>query len=416
METVNYRMTRISCYFSYFAMSSIFCLPPMLFVTFQEMYGISYTLLGTLVLVNFCTQLLIDLVFSFFSKHFNIKLTVRVMPLLTSFGLLTYALVPLLLPQYAYVGLLVGTVLFSVAAGLSEVLISPLIAAIPSDHPDRDMSFLHSLYAWGFLTNVIISALFLLLFGNQNWMYLTLILAVFPLISSLLFVCSPIPPMDAGHSLEKGEGTQKRTFGLALCVACIFLGGAAENTMSNWISSFVESTLGIPKMWCDVGGLAVFAVLLGCGRILYAKYGKNISNVLLLGMISATACYVIVGLSSNVVLSFVACILMGLCVSMLWPGTLIFMEENIKGAGVAAFALMAAGGDFGSSVGPQALGAIIDTVGQSEFAQNLAQTLSISPEQVGMRIGMLITAMFPMIGIMVVLLMKKYFKNRKEAL
>jgi len=77
---------------------------------------------------------------------------------------------------------------------------------------------------------------------------------------------------------------------------------------------------------------------------------------------------------------------------------------------------MAAGGDFGSSVGPQALGAIIDTVGQSEFAQNLAQTLSISPEQVGMRIGMLITAMFPMIGIMVVLLMKKYFKNRKEAL
>ncbi len=32
---------------SYFTMSSIFCIPPILFVTFQQLYGVSYTLLGT---------------------------------------------------------------------------------------------------------------------------------------------------------------------------------------------------------------------------------------------------------------------------------------------------------------------------------------------------------------------------------
>ena len=41
---------------------------------------------------------------------FNIRKTLRVMPILTSIGLLTYALVPSLCPDYAYLGLVIGTV------------------------------------------------------------------------------------------------------------------------------------------------------------------------------------------------------------------------------------------------------------------------------------------------------------------
>ena len=77
MDQMNYKRTKYACYFTYLAMSSVFSLPPLLFATFREMYGISYTLLGTLVLVNFCTQLGIDLIFSFFSRHFNIHKTIR---------------------------------------------------------------------------------------------------------------------------------------------------------------------------------------------------------------------------------------------------------------------------------------------------------------------------------------------------
>ena len=71
MIAKDFKRTRLSCYAAYLSMASIFSLPPMLFITFHEMYGVSYTLLGTLVLINFCTQLSIDLVFSFFSKHFK---------------------------------------------------------------------------------------------------------------------------------------------------------------------------------------------------------------------------------------------------------------------------------------------------------------------------------------------------------
>ena len=156
----NYKRTKLGCYASYFTMSSIFCLPPMLFVTFHETFHISYTLLGTLILVNFFTQLGIGLIFTLFSKHFPIAKVIRIMPLITAVGMALYALIPWLFPQIAYIGLLIGTIIFSVSAGLSEVLLSPVIAAIPSKNPQRDMSLLHSLYAFGVFTMVTISTLF----------------------------------------------------------------------------------------------------------------------------------------------------------------------------------------------------------------------------------------------------------------
>lgn len=405
-----FKRTRFACFYTYLASSSVFCLPSMLFMTFREQFGISYTLLGTLVLLNFCTQLVVDLIFTFFAKHFNIHKTIRLMPLITTLGLITYALLPTLFPQYAYLGLLLGTVIFSVAAGLSEVLLSPLVAAIPSPTPDRDMSMLHSLYAYGVLSVVVISSLYFKLFGTQNWVYLVLFFAVLPIVSSVLFWLSPMPQMSVGGGETKSD-RRAALGGITLCVMCIFLGSAAENTMTNWISSFMESALKIPKAVGDILGLAAFAVLLGLARTLYAKYGKNISAVLLLGMAGALACYLIIGLSGNVILSMIACIFTGLFTSMLWPGTLILMEEKIPNVGVAAYALMAAGGDFGGSIAPQMLGVVVDKVSGSNWASELCATLSITPEQVGMRIGMLTAAVFPALGVILLLYMKKYFKK-----
>ena len=410
MEKNKFKRTKYACFYTYLAMSSIFSLPPLLFVTFREMYGISYTLLGTLVLINFCTQLTIDLIFTFFTKYFNIKKTIRIMPLITSLGLLVYAVVPTLFKQYTYAGLVTGTVIFSVAAGLCEVLLSPTVAALPSDNPERDMSMLHSLYAYGVLTVVILSTAFLKLFGTENWMYLTLFWAALPVISFILFCTSPMPQIDISQNTA-GGGAKSRKKILTLCVLCIFLGSAAENAMTNWISGYMENALKIPKMAGDILGMAAFAVLLGIGRTMYAKYGKNISSVLLWGMAGAAACYIIAGLSSNVIISMAACVLTGLCTSMLWPGTLIMMEEELPAAGVTAYAMMAAGGDFGGSVAPQLLGAVVDMAAASGWAKELSSVISLSAEQIGMRTGMLTAAVFPLLGIGVLIYIKRCFKK-----
>ena len=410
----NFKRTKYTCFFTYLAMASVFSLPPILFVTFREMYGVSYTLLGTLVLVNFITQLSIDLAFTFFTKYFNIKLTIRIMPLLTAIGLLTYALVPTLCPDHAYVGLVIGTVIFSVAAGLCEVLLSPTVAAIPSETPDRDMSMLHSLYGWGVVGVVVLGTLYLQFFGRENWMYLTMALAVLPLIAFVLFCTSPMPEMDLTQAKEKGDGARKRIIGLGLCVACIFLGSCAENAMTNWVSSFVENALHIPKVWGDICGLALFALLLSIVRVLYGKYGRNISLVLLVGMIGAMACYVAAGLFSNAIAGLIACVLTGVFTSMLWPGTLILMEEVVPHPGVAAYALMASGGDFGASVAPQLQGIVNDAAAASRWAEKLSGTLQLTTEEIGMKTGMLVSAIFPFIGIFLLLFIRKYFGLTKK--
>ncbi len=406
-----FRKTKYTCYFSYLAMASAFSLPPILFLTFREMYGISYTLLGTLVAINFCTQLCVDLAFSFFPKYFNIHACIRVMPLLTTLGMLTYALVPTFFPDIAYTGLVIGTLLFSVAAGLSEALLSPLVAALPSDNPERDMSALHSLYGYGVLMVVVVSTVALKIFGNENWMYLTIFWSLLPLICFILYNIVPLPEMNISHN-SSSKSNRYQKFGLALCVMCIFLGSCAENTMTNWISGYMETALSIPKTVGDILGMALFAVLLALTRTVYAKYGKNIIKVLFFGMLGAAICYVIIGLCPNVVVSLIACVLVGIFTSMLWPGTLIMMEEKFPGIGVAAYALMAAGGDFGASIAPQLMGIVVDTVSASKWAAELAPTLSMTVDQLGMKAGMLVSAIFPALGIFLLIYIKRYFSKK----
>lgn len=411
MSALNFKRTKFACYAAYFTMSSIFCFPPLLFVTFRQMYGISYTLLGTLVLTNFCTQLAVDLIFTFFSKKVNPKVIVRLMPLMTAAGLLIYALVPTFLPDYAYLGLLAGTIIFSIAAGFSEVLLSPMIAAIPSKNPQRDMSFLHSLYAFGVFTVAVITTAYLKIFTAQKWAYLAIFFALLPVIAAVLFFLSPIPNMQGAETARTIEKTKERAIGTALCVACIFFGSCAETVMSNWVSSYMEKALHIDKALGDLLGLALFAILLGLTRIAYAKFGKNISIVLLVGMAGAAVCYLIAGLSLHIIPAFIACVLTGIFTSMLWPGTLILMEEKIPCVGVGAYALMAAGGDLGAAVAPQLMGAVVDSVSATTFAAELGAKLHLSAEQIGLKAGMLFTMIFPILGVAVVLVTMRYFKK-----
>ena len=176
----SYKRLKLGCYMTNISMSVVGNLSPLLFLTFHSQYGISYSLLGLLVLINFFTQLGVDLIFSFFSHKFNIEKTVKLTPVITVVGLWAYALLPWLFPQYAYAGIVAGTLIFSASSGLCEVLISPTIAAIPAENPEHEMSKLHSIYAWGVVGAVIFSTVFLLVFGGARWHVLALVLSLVP--------------------------------------------------------------------------------------------------------------------------------------------------------------------------------------------------------------------------------------------
>ena len=85
------------------------------------------------------------------------------------------------------------------------------------------------------------------------------------------------------------------------------------------------------------------------------------------------------------------------------------MEEITPRPGVAAYALLAAGGDFGASVAPQLLGITVDGVSYSGWAANIGESLSLTGEQVGMKTGMLLAAVYPILGAVTVFLIGKLF-------
>ena len=413
MDKKNIILVKAGCYASNISMSVVGNLSPLLFLTFHELYGISYSLLGLLVLINFCTQLGVDLLFSFFSHKFNIPLAVKCAPFLTMAGLLIYALSPVIFPGAVYVGLVIGTVLFSMASGFCEVLISPVIAALPSDDPDRDMSKLHSIYAWGVVGVAVISTLFLYFCGRDNWQWLPVIFLVIPIAAVIFFSKAKLPKMETP---EKTSGAVKflKNGGVWLCVFGIFLGGSAEVTMAQWASSYIEEALALPKIWGDIFGVAVFAVALGLGRSLYAKFGKNISNALFWGAIGATVCYLVAAISPFPVVGLIACALTGFCVSMMWPGSLIVASDRYPQGGVMIFALMAAGGDFGASMGPQMVGVVTDAAIKNETLLSMAKSLGLTAEQLGMKLGMIVGMLFPLIAIIVYATYLKSYRKKTE--
>lgn len=89
----------------------------------------------------------------------------------------------------------------------------------------------------------------------------------------------------------------------------------------------------------------------------------------------------------------------GFCVSMLWPGCLVIASERIPIGGVFVYAMMASGGDLGASVGPQLVGIVTDIVMKSRNMIYFADKFGITPEQLGMKCGMLTGMIFPLIGV-----------------
>lgn len=413
--TKKQKMLKGACYTCNISMSVVGNLPPLLFITFRSLYGISYSLLGLLVLINFSTQLLVDSLFSIFSKKINIPKLVRAMPLLTIIGFLIYASTPIIFKDFVFSGLVIGTVIFSAGSGLAEVLVSPIIASIPSENPDHEMSKLHSIYAWGVVGTIGLSTLFLFIFKNTSWQILPLIFTILPIASFILFSLTDIPTLK-GEETEIGKTTPViREKKFWLCVFAIFLGGAAECTMAQWCSGYIEKALGIDKIWGDIFGAALFGLMLGFGRTLYAKRGKNIETVLFLGAIGSTACYAIAAFSSLPIIGLIACAVTGLCVSMLWPGSLIVVAKHFPHGGVFIYAMMAAGGDCGASLSPQLTGIITDAVTKSSFAIRLGEKLGLSAEQVGMKCGILTGMVFSFIAIFVYFALIKISKNATSA-
>jgi MFS family permease len=395
MTVKSYRLTTISCFVGIFCQAICSNITAILFIPLMTLYGLSYIDLGLLVGINFTTQVLVDIITSRLVDRFGFRVFVLLSDLLAVTGLVLFALSPVLFSN-VLVGLIFSTIIFSVSCGLQEVMLSPIINAIPNDEKGPAMALMHSFYAWGQVTMIVITTLLLFFFGIRSWQIIVSIWAIMPLVNFFMFLSAPFPGVVHESQRLTMRDLIFRPYYLIALLA--ILGGAAtELVMNQWSSTFTEKVLELPKVTGDLLGMCGFAVMLGLGRLIYGRYGNkmNMNNVLIASAGAAAACYIVVAVSPVHAISLVACAVCGLAASLLWPGTLVITAEKYPLAGAWIFAILAAAGDVGAAVGPFAAGVVTDFTRSFPVAINWAATVGLTPDQFALRAAILLAALFP---------------------
>ncbi len=360
MNQTNYKSTLHACYLGYVTQALIVNLPPLLFVVFRDQFGLSYTMLGSLVVVVFITQLVVDALSIRFIDKIGQRTSAVIAHVFAAAGMAALAFLPRLMPQ-PYVGLIIASVLFSIGGGLIEVLVSPIVESLPGDAKASSMSLLHSFYSWGQVLVIILSTATLLLLGQKLWFVLPLLWAVLPVITLVKFTKVPlVPPEGEGTRTPLKKLVTSKIFMIALLL--MVCSGAAEQAMGQWASLFAEKGLGISKMLGDLLGPCLFAVMMGIVRTLYGIKGQqiNMQKTLLGCSLLCIVSFAITALVPVPAISLLGCSLCGLSVSLMWPGMLSLTAEGFPSGGTAMFAMMALGGDLGCSVGPWLTGVVAD--------------------------------------------------------
>ncbi len=361
-----YQKTIYACFAAYIVQAVVNNFVPLLFLTFQDSYGIPLSQITMLVTLNFGLQLLVDLASVSFVDRIGYRASMVLAHALASAGLVLLAILPELLPS-PFVGILLSVCVYAVGGGLLEVLVSPVVEACPSDHKEQAMSLLHSFYCWGHVGVVLVSTVFFALLGVGHWRVLALAWAMIPLGNMIAFTRVPIAPLmeDGQRGMTIGELARRKVFWVFLLM--MVCAGASEQGVSQWASTFAEKGLGVSKTVGDLAGPMAFAVLMGTSRAVYGKYGGrlNLDHFMAGSALLCVASYLCVALVPSPAVGLLGCAVCGLSVGIMWPGTFSKASAGLPRGGTAMFALMALAGDLGCSGGPTLVGMVSSALGDN---------------------------------------------------
>ncbi|MFV0343604.1 MAG: MFS transporter [Anaerocolumna sp.] len=381
----NFKHTIIASYIGYITQAIVNNFAPLLFLTFQRTYGITYDKIALLVTVNFTVQLTVDILSAKIIDKIGYRVAIVSAHIFAGIGLASLAFLPEIVPN-SYLGLLIAIVLYAIGGGIIEVLVSPIIEACPTENKEASMSLLHSFYCWGQVSLVLLSTLFFTIFGISNWRILALIWAIIPLCNSIYYARVPINELT--HEGDEIPLKTLFTSKLFWCLLIVMVGaGASELAMSQWASAFAEAGLKVSKTVGDLAGPCTFAIFMGLSRVFYAKFSDKI-NLTYFMTGSGVLCiisYLMSSLSKNPVLALVGCGICGLSVGILWPGTYSIAAKRMKRGGTALFAMLALAGDLGCAIGPATVGVVSRMYGED------------------LKKGLLVACIFPIIFIIALL-------------
>lgn len=384
-----YRHTLLACFIGYSTQSMTVGVAPLLYVHFSKIYSIPLSQITLLISLNFLVQLSVDYLATYFVNKSGYRVSLITASALVAAGLVCLAVLPSVLPN-PFLGLLISTVIYAAGGGMEEVVFNPVAENCPTKNKSGIMSLLHSFFCWGMLALTLFSTLFFNIFGIVNWKYLVLFLAMLPFLNAVYFSVVPIPEIPA-ETESKGFLELLKSKTMSLMLLFMLCAGASEIAMSQWSSAFAETGLRVSKTVGDLLGPSLFALLMGCARVLYTKLSRKISLKAFMTF-SSVLCvfsYLLTVFSPYPVLSLMGCAITGFSVGIMWPGTISLATKSVPNGGMKMYSLLALFGDAGCTLGPSAVGFV-----SSAFNDNL-------------KTGILFAGIFPLALLLGLIFLKK---------
>lgn len=360
--TLSYKHTKYAAYIGYITQAIVNNLMPLLFVSFQREFSLSLDKISLLITMNFGVQIVTDMVAAKYTDRIGYRAAAVAAHVLAVIGLTGMAYLPFIMSPFA--GLCICSAVNAVGGGLTEVIISPIIEALPGDEKSSAMSLLHSFYCWGQVAVVLLSTLYFVTAGISAWRFLPLIWALVPFFNIFLFMKVPIRTLNEdGEDIPLSKLFKVKIFWLFLLL--MICAGASELAMSQWASLFAEEGLKVSKTVGDLLGPCAFAVLMGTARTFYGLKGSkmNLKKTIAASGLLCAASYMLAVFAPHPVISLAGCALCGLSVGIMWPGTFSIAAKCYPSGGTGMFAILALAGDVGCSAGPTLAGFVADGTG-----------------------------------------------------
>lgn len=386
---LTYTHTRIACYLSASSMGIANFFPTLLFLTFRTTLGVSLAQVTFMLTLSFSIQFIVDALAIKYVEEFTYRQTSVFACLCIFAGLFALAILPNIMGPYAYIGLYIAVIFYGAGYGLVDIIMGPIIVALPSKNQTADLSLLHSFYCWASMIAIIISTIIFSLFGMQIWPILTIIYSLIPLMTAILF--SKVPML---HMVEdkKQRTSVKKLFSrrlLYVFMGIMFLAGALDNSVALWASYFAEVSLELPKATGDILGPSIFLFTSGISRTIigFSKRELDLQKILLWASVFIFICCLLMVFLPSALGSLLALGISGLGIGILWPSTLSLARSYFQNADAAIFAILALLGNAGSVMGPSLIGYIADNVETGSWGSILSKVPYIGESELAMKTG-----------------------------
>jgi MFS family permease len=262
-------------------------------------------------------------------------------------------------PAYGYLG--AGCLVLGLGSGMLDMVLSPVVAALVPERRSAAMNLLHSFYCIGAAVTLLIGAL--ALHAGIGWRGIFLLLLPLPVVTAVSFMPLSFPKLVTSRGRTPFRAlVNRRYFQIALVV--IFLGGATELGLAQWLPAYAETTLHYAP-WVGGAALLGFSVAMAVGRIVAGIIGNRCDPyaILIVSAASSVALMLLGAFIPSASVALGACILAGFTGSCLWPTVLAVVADRYPDGGAIMFAALGALGNAGGIVMPWMVGMLGDHYG-----------------------------------------------------